>query len=507
LFLGIAMTQDAPDRAPAALPLLVAALVLLPTLGMGSILSSDDALYAQMAREMVSSGSWLEPTWLGAPIFDKPPLLFWLLGTLGAVLGFDEVTLRLPGVLGALVTLYYLVLLVDRTGLGLDISSRSLRRWAALALTLGTVTFVMNVRRPMADGLLIAAMMAHLYYGLEAVDRTPGAAIKSGIALGFGLLAKWVAVGPIALVVGIGWLVRGRVMALAISSSVAVVIAGPWHLWMSARHGGDFWNTYLGYHVLGRASEALVGDDDPLYYVRVFIEQDGLVAMVLGLGIVTACLRIVMRKRPLNPDLLTLAWVVGGALVTLTVLHLASTRLFHYLLPVVPLASVAAVASVDRLPNSLIAHRMILGVGVLGLLMGPLYPHLLAPDYGARSSRLAQRHLSSLPQEARVVIWEDYDPATLWYADRPGSFYSADERFYSLQMSIDMMRRSGAIVWADDTARDALMASEETVAFVAPSARSSLLESWSEFASQRRRVHLVRDRELDRVIAIWGALR
>ena len=69
------MTQDMKDRAQTALLLSCAALVLFPTLGMGSIFSSDDALYAQMAREMVESGSWLEPTWLGAPIFDKPPLL------------------------------------------------------------------------------------------------------------------------------------------------------------------------------------------------------------------------------------------------------------------------------------------------------------------------------------------------------------------------------------------------------------------------------------------------
>jgi 4-amino-4-deoxy-L-arabinose transferase-like glycosyltransferase len=501
------MTQDTKERAQTTLVLLCAALVLFPTLGMGSIFSSDDAIYAQMAREMVSSGSWLEPAWLGVPIFDKPPLLFWLLGLFGSVFGFDEFILRLPGALGALVSIYYVVKLVDHTAETTESQREPLRRWVALGLTLASVTFVMNVRRPMADPLLIAAMLAHLTYGLQAAHDEPGAAIKSGIALGIGLLAKWVAVGPVALVVGVGWLVRRRLVALLTSSAAALIVAGPWHLWMSARHGADFWNTYLGYHVIGRASSALVGEDDALYYVRVLAEQDGLIASVMALGIMMACLRLVLRPRPFSRDLLALAWVVAAILVTLATLHLASTRLFHYLLPVMPLAAVATVASVDRMPQPILAYRILGSIALLGFLIGPLYPHLLAPDYGSRSANLVERHLKSMPEEARLVLWEDYDPATIWYVGRPAAFYSADERFYSAQMSVDMMRRSGAVVWADESARDALIMEDAPVYFVAPLERSALLVSWSEYASLSRIVRFVRDPEIDRMVAIWGPKR
>jgi len=501
------MTQDTKDRAQTALLLLCAALVLFPTLGMGSIFSSDDAIYAQMAREMVSSGSWLEPRWLGVPIFDKPPLLFWMLGLFGSAFGFDEFILRLPGALGALVAIYYVLKLVDLTAEPQEGPHGAPRSWVALGLILASVTFIMNVRRPMADPLLIAAMLAHITYGLQAVDDEPGAAMKSGIALGFGLLAKWVAVGPVALVVGVGWLLRRRLGALLTSSAVALVVAGPWHLWMTARHGADFWNTYLGYHVIGRASSALVGEDDPLYYIRVLAEQDGLIAGVMALGVMMACLRIIVRPRPLSPAPLALAWIVAAILVTLVTLHLASTRLFHYLLPVVPLAAVATVASVDRMPQPGLAHRILGAIAVLGFLMGPLYPHILAPDYGARSANVVERHLKSMPQEARLVIWEDYDPATIWYAGRSAAFYSADERFYSAQMSVDMMRRSGVVVWADDRARDALVTTKDPVYFVAPLERSALLVSWSEYASLNRRVSFVRDPEIGRMIAIWGPKR
>ena len=172
------MTQESQERVQVVLWLVCSALVLFPTLGMGSIFSSDDALYAQMAREMVSSGSWLEPTWLGAPIFDKPPLLFWMLGSFGALFGFNEFVLRLPGALSAMVAIYYGLRLMKMTAESENARRESLRGWVSIALILASVTFVMNVRRPMADPLLVAAMLAHLTYGLRAVDQEPGLALR-----------------------------------------------------------------------------------------------------------------------------------------------------------------------------------------------------------------------------------------------------------------------------------------------------------------------------------------
>ena len=112
-----------------------------------------------------------------------------------------------------------------------------------------------------------------------------------------------------------------------------------------------------------------------------------------------------------------------------------------------------------------------------------------------------------MPEDARLILWEDYDPATIWYAEKSAAFYSADERFYSAQMSVDMMRRSGAVVWADERAREALIAAEDPIYFVAPLERSDLLVRWSEHASVKRRVRFVRDPEIGRMVAIWGPQR
>ena len=215
------------------------ALILLISLGSGSIASSDDALYAQMAREMAASGSWLTATWHGVEVFEKPPLLLWLLRLFGPLLSWSEFGLRLPGVLGAACTLYFMVRLVHA-----ETSSLAAGALACL-LALATVTFTLNARRPMTDPLLCAAVMATVWY-TACVCALPrrSAAIALGISGGLGLLAKWVAMGPVALVSVIALVSRRRFKAIGIASVVAFVVAAPWFIAMTLRHGGGFWEVF-----------------------------------------------------------------------------------------------------------------------------------------------------------------------------------------------------------------------------------------------------------------------
>lgn len=63
-------------------------------IGAGSHFNSDDTLYAQMAREMVQSGDFVDNRWLGVVHFEKPPLLLWSLAGAGRFLGWSEAALR-----------------------------------------------------------------------------------------------------------------------------------------------------------------------------------------------------------------------------------------------------------------------------------------------------------------------------------------------------------------------------------------------------------------------------
>ena len=62
---------------PAALVLLAASVTMLARVWEGD-LSSDEVLYAAVAKRMAVGGGWLDPQLGDAPYWKKPPLVFWM---------------------------------------------------------------------------------------------------------------------------------------------------------------------------------------------------------------------------------------------------------------------------------------------------------------------------------------------------------------------------------------------------------------------------------------------
>ena len=59
----------------------------------------DEGRYAEIAREMVSTGDWTTPRLNDLKYFEKPPLQYWLTGMMFAAFGEDEWTARFPAAL------------------------------------------------------------------------------------------------------------------------------------------------------------------------------------------------------------------------------------------------------------------------------------------------------------------------------------------------------------------------------------------------------------------------
>ena len=77
----------------------LSAAVFFFQLGSPRLDSWDEAIYAQVAKEMVSSGDWITPHWNQQEFFQKPPLLIWLTALLFKVFGISEFTC--PGGVGS----------------------------------------------------------------------------------------------------------------------------------------------------------------------------------------------------------------------------------------------------------------------------------------------------------------------------------------------------------------------------------------------------------------------
>jgi 4-amino-4-deoxy-L-arabinose transferase-like glycosyltransferase len=82
---------------------LIACLALLWKLGAGSLAAWDEAIYAQVSKEMARGSGWLTPHWQNNLWFEKPPLLMWITALFYRVFGVSEFWARAPSALSGIV--------------------------------------------------------------------------------------------------------------------------------------------------------------------------------------------------------------------------------------------------------------------------------------------------------------------------------------------------------------------------------------------------------------------
>lgn len=234
---------------------LVSFLTFFAGLGRGAIGDSDEAFYAEAAREMIESGDWLTPYYNYELRFQKPILFYWLVAVAYEVAGVSEAAARVPSALAG----FLLAVLTYLAG----------RRWFDAstgffaAIIVATSFGYYSIGRQSLPDLLLAFFIAAGTWALiEAVGAPLATADLTGTArrawlavsallIGLGLLTK----GPVAVALPllaaapVWWKERrtGRADAprswrpglvdLAIFVALIVVVAAPWFLAMLDEHG------------------------------------------------------------------------------------------------------------------------------------------------------------------------------------------------------------------------------------------------------------------------------
>ncbi len=151
----------------------------------------DEAEYAEVAHEALTSGKWVVLTLFDRPYAEKPPLSIWLTAVSFRTFGESSLSGRLPHVL--LASLSPAVLFA--VGLGIVPAAEA----GAAALLLSTsLLFLASARLLLTDSaLLFFDLLAVLAIQRMASTRRHFRWILlAGIALGLALLAK----GPLAYV-------------------------------------------------------------------------------------------------------------------------------------------------------------------------------------------------------------------------------------------------------------------------------------------------------------------
>jgi 4-amino-4-deoxy-L-arabinose transferase-like glycosyltransferase len=257
---------------------LIGAGVYLLGLGQTGLVDETPALFAASARQMAESGDWLVPQVNGLPRYDKPPLIYWLMGGLYALPGSEQWdplgswAARLPSALASMATMVALgdtLLRWPPSGLAGDClpaagSGRVATAInAALAFALGPLMLVWG-RTEVSDALFTATLALSLLLAWRtfAAERGPWWPCWSVLALA--VLSK----GPVAIVLfvlslALFWLFGAEAARLlrrlrpCPGFALTLVLAAPWFVVALLREGKPYWDSFFGYHNLQRFSRVV----------------------------------------------------------------------------------------------------------------------------------------------------------------------------------------------------------------------------------------------------------
>lgn len=318
------------------LPLLLLYLYKLGGAGFG--IDPDEPRYASIGREMAQSGDWVTPHLNGEPWYEKPPLLYWMTGAATRLGLRDEWAARLPVALLSLAFLIFFFSIVER-----EFSARAaMLATAILGTSAGWIgySFVAVTDLPMAV-LFSAAMLIALFDTRPRRGRPGGelpiaAGWIAGALLGLAILAK--AFLPAALFIPVWLIARGKRLAIVAG---AVLVAGPWHLWMWLKHGHAFWNVYFWQQQAGRFNSATLHHAQPLWFY--------LAVLPLGLFPWTPLFALLARKKTYD-DVRVSSLAIWIALA-LAFLSVFSNKLPGYLMPLLPAVAIVLAVALEKAPG------------------------------------------------------------------------------------------------------------------------------------------------------------
>ncbi|HEY1213917.1 MAG TPA: glycosyltransferase family 39 protein, partial [Bryobacteraceae bacterium] len=407
-----ALRENAPIRAwEIAVVIGLAIFVLFYKLGVSPLFDWDEAIYAQISREILQRHSWIPLYWNFQPFFDKPPLLMWATALFFEVFGPSELWARAASALSGVALCVLMFSFAKRVG-----GSRA--AWLTVVVLLTTTAFYDASRFGTIDVLLTLGM----YIGLAGLFHIDQGRLWGWypfwIGFGVAVMAKGAGAAPLfltTLCVAIlnHWTKEkiNRQFVIGIVLFAAIVL--PWHIYMCVRFGADFLGNYIGFGVLKRALSGIgAHNGGPRYYLLVLAERATPWVFFLPL----AFLRALKDRRLQIP--------VIFSLVILIFYTIARTKFPWYIVPAYPAFAVIVAFQLDEVLRDYPRLARLYPLGIVGVIAAFLY--LSVRDIHGFDS--AREDLKLLVEHAPkgysgvVLLCSDRvnlpEPADLYYGQR-----------------------------------------------------------------------------------------
>jgi 4-amino-4-deoxy-L-arabinose transferase-like glycosyltransferase len=323
--------------------LLVAGVLLLSATVAGWTLSSrtldnHECFVSVTSREMLASGNWVMPTFNGRPRLQKTPLSYWLVAMIAKITGgVDEFTARLPSAAFAVLSVCAIIYFVAQW-----LSFRTALVCAGVWLTsFGYARYSHNARPEMVLTFFVVLCFLSFYSAITAQSRKKQVAymVVFWVSFGLGNLAKGPAPIPLVIIplffyVAIfkQWHQVPKMLPVA-GAIILLAILLPWPIVAAYKVN---WNlTVWKYEFIDR----FVGEAEllkkPFYY---YLPQAFMFALpwaaFLPMAIAAPFYRVWGKKQPVMKFL----WIIF--ISDLVFLMLLESKRQHYLMPIMPIATI-----------------------------------------------------------------------------------------------------------------------------------------------------------------------
>ncbi len=349
--------------------------IILFILGLGStgLVDETPPLFATAGRAMSESGDWLTPKVNGMYRFDKPPLIYWLMGFFYSLPkneiwdSLGTISARLPSALGSL---FLMLMIGDTLFCWPQKGDRQFLTPIVASLSFALSPFIIIwSRTAVSDSLLTGTLgISLLLFWRRMVSENNDQCISAWIFLGFAILTK----GPVAFVLATltitfflisqkDWKTLLRKISLKKGFLITFLISVPWYILELIKEGKPFWDNFFGYHNFQRYTSVVNNHSEPFWfflYIMIFASLP--FTPFLCHGIIKAFKDFLKSSKDRGnvSDTLyvySLCWLTS----VLIFFSFSATKLPSYWLPAIPAASILISNSFISLKNSNKIHTFL----------------------------------------------------------------------------------------------------------------------------------------------------
>jgi 4-amino-4-deoxy-L-arabinose transferase-like glycosyltransferase len=260
--------MERPARA-AFVGALIAALITLPGLGVGTLWDNSETAYGEVAREILLTHDWIVMHLNGAAWFVQPPLYFWIGALFAKWLGVTSFALRLPSAIAT-------ILMGAMTGYAVARQAGTRVGIYASAILSSCLMQAVIGRLAIMDALLDMAVALTVFWWFRGLESGRDRYFVYGwIAAAFGFLAKGLVAPVVALLVIVPYALwngrheeqrlpslRGWIVALG----AFVVIVAPWMIAIAVHAGPASFMQMIVHYTFGRYTGVIENQSGPFWY-------------------------------------------------------------------------------------------------------------------------------------------------------------------------------------------------------------------------------------------------